>query len=90
MKKMTIEAFTEPTNYAVVRLPERKFPGVVFQGDSLWSMYSLAQEARQALDGGQAADARDSLVELCDKLGRIVKHYETLLGEKNIELPYSK
>ena len=29
------EVRSEPTNYAVVQLPGRQFPGVVFQGDTL-------------------------------------------------------
>ena len=30
-----VKLLSEPTNYAVVHLPGRAFPGVVFQGDSL-------------------------------------------------------
>ncbi len=90
MKRMTVEAFTEPVNYAVVRLPERKFPGVVVQGDSLWSIFSLAQEAKQALAEGQTVDAQQSLSELCEHLGAVVRQYEKLLGEHGIELPYSR
>jgi Family of unknown function (DUF6959) len=48
------ELLTPPGNYAVVQLPGRKFPGVVFQGDSLAALCeqtaNLAEECPDALD----------------------------------------
>jgi hypothetical protein len=37
MEKTMTDAklLSEPKNYAIVQLPQRRFPGVVFQGDSL-------------------------------------------------------
>ncbi len=36
-----------PTNYAVVQLPGRKFPGVVIQGDSLHAMVGRLAELQK-------------------------------------------
>ncbi len=35
---MEVKLLTLPTNFAVVQLPERSFPGVVVQGDTLNSI----------------------------------------------------
>ena len=54
---------TPAWNHAVVQLPGRRFPGVVFQGDSLFLLLEQVREVREALDAGQpapgGADGRD-------------------------------
>jgi hypothetical protein len=56
---------TDPTNYAVVQLPGRQFPGVVFQGDSL---HALIAQLRNALDAAQKYADDDLNAELEDAL----------------------
>ncbi len=36
MRTIEVEIFSETTNSPVIKMPNRKFPGVVIQGDSLW------------------------------------------------------
>lgn len=74
-----------PTNYAVVQLPGRAFPGVVFQGDSLISMIGDIREAAKATDPDDRAFALNDLIE---RLEGIQKHYEAVLGREGIPLPY--
>lgn len=45
-----VKLLSEPTNYAVVHLPGRDFPGVVFQGDSLNSIIADLEEAVRTND----------------------------------------
>lgn len=54
---------SEPTNDAVVQLPGRAFPGVVFQGDS-------SQTARDL----ETDDDPESFKERLGKLVKLVKH----------------
>jgi hypothetical protein len=56
---------TDPTNYAVVQLPGRQFPGVVFQGDSI---HALIAQLRNALDAAQKYADDDLNAELEDAL----------------------
>jgi hypothetical protein len=35
MERIEIEVYSQATNQAIVRMPNRKFPGCVIQGDSL-------------------------------------------------------
>jgi hypothetical protein len=57
---------TDPTNYAVVQLPGRKYPGVVFQGDSL---HILVVQMRNALTAAAKHGDDDLNAELEDALG---------------------
>ncbi len=56
---------TEPTNYAIGQLPGRKYPGVVFQRDSLHAlivqMQNALSAARKYSDGGLNAELEDAL-----------------------------
>ena len=44
-----VDLLTSPGNYAIVRMPGRRFPGVVMQGDSLSILAYDAQEIAVAL-----------------------------------------
>jgi hypothetical protein len=37
-KELLVEVFEEDVNFAVVKLPNRQFPGVLIQGDSLHNL----------------------------------------------------
>jgi predicted RNase H-like HicB family nuclease len=56
---------TDPTNYAVVQLPGRAFPGVVFQGDSI---HALIAQLRNALNAARKHDDDELNAELEDAL----------------------
>lgn len=50
VKTVEVDALTEQHTYAVIRLPERKFPGVVVQGDCL---STLVADLRRSLDASE-------------------------------------
>jgi hypothetical protein len=76
---------SDATNYAVVQLPGRQFPEVVFQGDSLNNIIGLVA----ALQTGD-----DDPTDLVDELLAILKaaqdRYEAVCEKNNIDLPYMK
>ncbi|SOD73917.1 hypothetical protein SAMN05892883_3109 [Jatrophihabitans sp. GAS493] len=86
-EKVQAEAFTDQSNYAVIRLPQRRFPGVVFQGDSLSTFVSDAQELASVSRGANAEVAELS-ADLRDRLGAILDHYEQALAKHGVPLPY--
>ncbi len=45
MYAASVEIFSDETNRAVMRHPSRRFPGVLVQGDSLYALCALADEA---------------------------------------------
>ncbi|WP_442810279.1 MULTISPECIES: DUF6959 family protein [unclassified Streptomyces] len=52
MERVEAELFTDGGNNAVVRLPPRRFPGVLIQGDSLSVIHSEVAEVLEACDQG--------------------------------------
>lgn len=60
---MTIEVFANETNFAVLRIPDRQFPGVLIQGDSLAAIIGELKGAVEFFD----SDREESLG--CLKLG---------------------
>lgn len=78
---------SDPTNYAVVQLPGRAFPGVVFQGDSLDSLIADIREAAAETDESERAFA---LTDIIERLNGVQKHYEAILDREGISTPYPR
>ncbi len=89
MERIEIEVFSQASNAAIVRMPTRRFPGVVIQGDSLNILHQLAESVVQLAaphdDEGLSGEAE----ELRDLLAGYVASYENVLKKHGIELPYS-
>lgn len=81
-----VKLLSEPTNYAVVQLPERRFPGVVFQGDSL---NNLINDIKAAAAEPVESERQLLLKDVIQHLETVQNRYENVLTEKGIKLPYS-
>ena len=79
----TARLLTEATNYAVVQLPGRKFPGVVVQGDSLNNLVSLLEAAL-----ADESERLDLIEETLDILRGARNRYEATCSAAGIALPY--
>lgn len=72
-------------NYAVVQLPGRKFPGVVFQGDSLYALReSLAQLAQET----SPVELRAGAVRLRNEIDQILGGYVKTVDATGGALPF--
>lgn len=84
-----VEIYSDLSNSAVMRHPERRFPGVLIQGDTLSGLCATADaicaRARQHLE----ADTYVELNDLRNRLWSFLLHYKTVLGEHDIALPFS-
>jgi hypothetical protein len=76
MVKIEIESLSDATNAPVVRLPGRRFPGIVIQGDSLKSMFDCVQELIQLVRSGTQEQIEGTAVELSEKIGMYKNSYE--------------
>jgi hypothetical protein len=80
-----VKLLSEPRNYAVVHLPGRAFPGVVFQGDSLNILIGELEAAAAQEDAGE----RNALLaDVIDHLLEVRAHYEAVLHREGMKLPY--
>ena len=76
MKRIEVEIFTEPTNNAVIRLLDRRYPGVLIQGDSLCALFVDAVEL--ARTAGRCGDA-----ELVENARTLQDNLDDLLNPKS-------
>jgi hypothetical protein len=90
MKRVEIEMFSESVNCPVVRMPERMYPGVVLQGDSLAILRGMAEEVIELCQAGDRENLAAAAEMLREKLAGYVSAYEQAMEEHGLELPYSK
>jgi hypothetical protein len=85
-----LEMWSEQVNSAVVRIPGRRFPGVVIQGDSLSILLDLAMYVTEHLPPSADSELRGAADELAQKLLDHVRSYECVLSARGVSLPYSR
>lgn len=89
MTTVQVDLLTDQGNNAALRLPDRKYPGVLLQGDSLHYLAGLVRDALAALDIGDGrGDAKDILEEADRLLNDAQGGYEHALKQHGLPLPY--
>lgn len=88
MRKDLVEIYSDASNYAVIRHPDRRFPGALIQGDSLHELYAAANRATDAVKNGNSEVALEEISDLRDALMQRLAHYKRVLNEHQIDLPF--
>lgn len=86
----TLELLGRPVNFAVVQLPERNYPGVVVQGDTLNGLVRRLEEMSALVKSNQLEDLAAEIEEMQEQLSAARQYYEATCAERGIELPYPK
>ncbi len=74
-----------------MKAPGRRFPGSLIQGDSLARLSEQATAIFEALQDGRAdAETRALAGELADELSARLLHYQDVLEQHGIDLPYPR
>jgi hypothetical protein len=87
MTQIALEQLSDRVNGPVLHYPGRRFPGVLFQGDSLHGFVMMAEAAVRALDEGDLKSARDDIEELRDLLLEHLDHYCDVLRALGLPVP---
>ena len=90
MRIDTVEIFSDATNAAVMKHPNRHFPGVLVQGDTLHSLCVAADASCTAARGRLSDDEYSDLNDLRNRLWEFLNHYKGVLAKHNIELPFNE
>lgn len=90
MHSASVEIFSDQSNAAVMRHPDRKFPGVLIQGDSLYALCCQADIACSAAKSLAGSEAYEELSGLRNSLWSYLNHYKVVLGEHQMRLPFSE
>jgi hypothetical protein len=92
MEVKPLEVYAEDSNYGVVRMPARNFPGCVIQGDSLAILYAEARRVvecvRTGATGGE--ECLGAVEKLHNALLDRLLHYHQLLRRQGLSLPYGR
>ena len=88
MKRIEVESFSDDTNAAVIKLLDRKFPGLLLQGDSLKTLLDSANEVLVLSRNSRNPDLEETATELARIIEGYVKVYERTLEAHGKPLPY--
>ena len=88
MKVEELEVYSHECNSSIVRMPERNYPGVVIQGDSLSILFHNALNLVKQLEGTVDEEVFLSALELAESLEAHLDNYINTLNQNDIELPF--
>ena len=81
-----VEIYSDAGNAAIMRHPSRRFPGVLFQGDTLHSLCVAADAVYTSTS--RASSAFDEATELRNALWSMLEHYKAVMNEHGLMLPF--
>lgn len=90
MEVKPVEVYAEDSNYGVVRMPGRNYPGAVIQGDSLRILWGTAREVVEGVRSGRPDDEEflGAVEELHNALLDRLLHYQEVLRREGLDLPH--
>jgi hypothetical protein len=88
MMTKKVELLSAPHNFAVVQLPDRSYPGVVVQGDTLNAMRQQMAKIIRLLNAGELDELSDEVRELNEQILDVLVHFEQVCESRGIKLPY--
>lgn len=88
MNRVEVELFTDGGNDAVVRLPGRRFPGVLVQGDSLNTLRARVSELVDLCSAGEVEEAKVTAALLLADMDTLLKRYTEALRAHGMRLPF--
>jgi hypothetical protein len=85
-----VELLSRPVNFAIVQLPERGYPGVVVQGDTLNGLATQLAKMSALLTADRLEELSEEIEDMREQLGEALAHYESVCVARGIQLPYPK
>lgn len=83
-----VEILSVSINMPVLRMPGRRFPGVLVQGDTLSSLLALSRMAQERAQESGDAELVDLTAEMSSELSEFLREYERVLKARDLPLPY--
>ncbi|MCL1920733.1 MAG: hypothetical protein FWG50_06600 [Kiritimatiellaeota bacterium] len=90
MKKQELIIYSETVNCPVVQMPERKFPGIVLQGDSLKNLSDIVKSIAKRAQHIKNDELQGEIQDLGAILSCYLECYERTLEFNKIRLPYEQ
>lgn len=90
MKVISTELLAQDGNCAIIRLPERRFPGVLIQGDSLSRLVEQMRSIEEQVRSLGKSELSEDINEVRELLEGVLQRYELALKAHQIDLPYTR
>ena len=84
MTSEPIEVFSEAINKPVLRMPGRKFPGILLQGDTISSLYALSRIILERAQKQVDPELADLAQQMKDELSEVLYEYEQVLKARKM------
>jgi hypothetical protein len=83
MKELTVLLYGEQTNNAVLKMPGRKFPGVLLQGDTLKNLLDTSEQVASLARQQGNSELIDEAEGLTEMLSEIYQGYVKEVGNQS-------
>ena len=80
----TAKLLSPPVNFAVVQLPDRQYPGVIVQGDTLCGFVGQLGRMKSLLETGDLEELGYEIAEMKDQLSGALAYYQAICKERSI------
>jgi hypothetical protein len=95
MYTIEVEIYSDSPNKVVVRVPWRKYPGTLIQGDELFGLSRRADKAcsvllarfRSVPPNARELEGMSALLSLKDELRALLKHYKQVAWGRSASPP---
>jgi hypothetical protein len=88
MEKLEVDIFTDQGNNAVIKLPDRLYPGVLIQGDTLLNLVKTAESVLLALNEDHNDKLLDDAEGLFLAMSEILDEFRQIVKNSNLNVPY--
>lgn len=85
-----LKVLSSKTNAVIAKHIDREYPGVLIQGDTLKIILDEIGELKEELLAEDLDSAKEITASLQNRFFTIIRHYEEVLKDHNIPLPYRK
>ena len=85
-----VDILSDASNAVVAKHSGRNFPGLLIQGDTLRTILDDVEEIHEGAVEGDMKTVAEIAETLAERLVSFLSHYEQVLEEGGIEIPYSK
>jgi uncharacterized protein DUF6959 len=90
METLSVELLSNMTNRVILKHPERAFPGMLIQGDTLFSWYVAMQEIYEQSKASGNDELKDEAEWLANVLSECLLMYEDALRKHGYSFPYNR
>ena len=89
-RNQDFQVLSQNADGTIIQSPDRHFPGVLIQGDSLNILFDHLMMALERLDGKTDRETFLCILKQAEAVESHLRNYETVLSSHGMRLPYDR